>query len=85
MCNDIVSTKLRCCSGIFLFARLNFASLRFESSVISYGSETIGVDQSYTRTFESSVISYGSETYLFSPVFSLWFESSVISYGSETR
>ena len=27
---DIVSTKLRCCSGIFLFARLNFASLRFE-------------------------------------------------------
>ena len=62
MCNDIVSTKLRCCSGIFLFARLNFASLRFESSVISYGSETVRHWKACRDVFESSVISYGSET-----------------------
>ena len=34
----------------------------FESSVISYGSETLYVRVSGEEQFESSVISYGSET-----------------------
>ena len=36
----------------------------FESSVISYGSETDTVTYKRNRKFESSVISYGSETSL---------------------
>ena len=59
--------------------------LRFESSVISYGSQTrmlINVNQ---VVFESSVISYGSQTNLMLRLMSTVFESSVISYGSQTR
>lgn len=36
--------------------------LRFESSVISYGSKTITLDEWYSDEFESGVISYGSKT-----------------------
>ena len=35
--------------------------LPFESSVISYGSEAIVMQNAEKRKFESSVISYGSE------------------------
>ncbi len=34
----------------------------FESSVISYGSQTVIEEYSEEVTFESSVISYGSQT-----------------------
>ena len=36
--------------------------VRFESSVISYGSQTIILNSNRRSTFESSVISYGSQT-----------------------
>ena len=36
--------------------------LRFESSVISYGSESSSGKNPYKAMFESSVISYGSES-----------------------
>ena len=36
--------------------------LRFESSVISYGSESVTATQLSEELFESSVISYGSES-----------------------
>ena len=38
--------------------------VKFESSVISYGSETICIEKTPPNLFESSVISYGSETML---------------------
>jgi len=37
--------------------------LRFESSVISYGSQTKYLENVAKGMFESSVISYGSQTY----------------------
>ena len=37
--------------------------LRFESSVISYGSQTLADCFKISCTFESSVISYGSQTF----------------------
>ena len=39
-----------------------FYNLRFESSVISYGSKTLYICQFADSVFESSVISYGSKT-----------------------
>ena len=36
--------------------------LRFESSVISYGCQTVKISSSNTLLFESSVISYGCQT-----------------------
>ena len=36
--------------------------LRFESSVISYGSQTEHANDHHQNEFESSVISYGSQT-----------------------
>ena len=56
----------------------------FESSVISYGSETRRDAGQLHRKFESSVISYGSETATSCGISDRSFESSVISYGSET-
>ena len=39
------------------------ADRKFESSVISYGSEAIDTALMYSCVFESSVISYGSEAW----------------------
>ena len=39
-----------------------FYNLRFESSVISYGSKTSSLTEIDNPLFESSVISYGSKT-----------------------
>ena len=47
--------KLQCCSG------MRYSHLRFESSVISYGSEAVIKWAFGVVRFESSVISYGSE------------------------
>lgn len=58
--------------------------LRFESSVISYGSQTIRGKQPINATFESSVVSYGSQTCFLVDVRPTEFESSVVSYGSQT-
>ena len=58
--------------------------LRFESSVISYGSQTELLTYNSYYRFESSVISYGSQTHKPSKRYNCWFESSVISYGSQT-
>ena len=58
--------------------------LRFESSVISYGSQTKFSFSTATDRFESSVISYGSQTNVSAPGGPMLFESSVISYGSQT-
>ena len=41
---------------------LDNALVMFESSVISYGSQTILVNSQFIIVFESSVISYGSQT-----------------------
>ena len=38
--------------------------LMFESSVISYGSKTVFVNDEAMTEFESSVISYGSKTFI---------------------
>ena len=59
--------------------------LRFESSVISYGSQTELLTYNSYYRFESSVISYGSQTRIFCANRTLQFESSVISYGSQTH
>ena len=56
----------------------------FESSVISYGSQTKGIVNIPGAGFESSVISYGSQTVFICQPHLCWFESSVISYGSQT-
>ena len=56
----------------------------FESSVISYGSQTVALTGADTRKFESSVISYGSQTTSKLVWLHPAFESSVISYGSQT-
>ena len=57
----------------------------FESSVISYGSESPKWRFLLWIMFESSVISYGSESKQL--ISGIWctFESSVISYGSESK
>ena len=59
-------------------------NLRFENSVISYGSQTESAPKLLTDGFENSVISYGSQT----NKMIIWccraFENSVISYGSQT-
>ena len=57
---------------------------RFESSVISYGSQTGEQRSGGGAPFESSVISYGSQTSALLSPSALLFESSVISYGSQT-
>ena len=59
--------------------------LRFESSVISYGSKTVNTRNVYRNGFESSVISYGSKTHGKEETEGCVFESSVISYGSKTK
>ena len=59
--------------------------MRFESSVISYGSQTIHYVFNGLFLFESSVISYGSQTGFSINVGFFKFESSVISYGSGAR
>ena len=60
-----------------------FYNLRFESSVISYGSKTNMLKLKIFRWFESSVISYGSKTKKDISERVELFESSVISYGSK--
>ena len=57
----------------------------FESSVISYGSQTSNSHAQRTSEFESSVISYGSQTGFCRKDRCGKFESSVISYGSQTN
>ena len=58
--------------------------LKFESSVISYGSKTDIFQNKKYHWFESSVISYGSKTQIERNKDDTQFESSVISYGSKT-
>ena len=57
----------------------------FESSVISYGSQTSCLMNRRNTPFESSVISYGSQTKSLYYKQAARFESSVISYGSQTE
>ena len=49
-----------------MVVKLQFATIPttipFESSVISYGSQTLTQYSSISKMFESSVISYGSQT-----------------------
>ena len=59
-------------------------NLRFESSVILYGSQTHALIAQADGAFESSVILYGSQTYITWCWRNDWFESSVILYGSQT-
>ena len=59
-------------------------NLKFESSVISFGSKTkLYIDIS-SEEFESSVISFGSKTFYAAEFGPFKFESSVISFGSKT-
>ena len=55
---------------------------KFESSVISYGNQTIIRFCDSSIQFESSVISYGNQTTGYISTKSTKFESSVISYGN---
>ena len=54
----------------------------FESSVISYGNQTLRRWCRVCSEFESSVISYGNQTSLRQRTQTTMFESSVISYGN---
>ena len=56
----------------------------FESSVDSYGSQTVAMVYNIPPSFESSVDSYGSQTYALKWFNPQGFESSVDSYGSQT-
>ena len=58
--------------------------LRFESSVISYGCQTLFDALWMNEMFESSVISYGCQTIGIKIGICSKFESSVISYGCQT-
>ncbi len=62
-----------------------YFQIEFESSVISYGSQTENKEKLIESVFESSVISYGSQTTAIACPILLLFESSVISYGSQTN
>ena len=65
ICNNIRISKLyelRCCSGHYTWYQIIIFDLRFESSVISYGSKTHFAVIAGRTEFESSVISYGSKT-----------------------
>ncbi len=65
ICNNIRISKLyelRCCSGHYTWYQIIIFDLRFESSVISYGSKTLSGRTPSISAFESSVISYGSKT-----------------------
>ena len=57
---------------------------KFESSVISYGCQTITLLINRRFQFESSVISYGCQTRTILTAREETFESSVISYGCQT-
>ena len=57
-------------------------SQSFESSVISYGNQTISPPYIRLPQFESSVISYGNQTEAHCRFYRTGFESSVISYGN---
>ena len=59
-------------------------NLRFESSVISFGSKTSTFVLKTPPGFESSVISFGSKTFYAAEFGPFKFESSVISFGSKT-
>ena len=39
-----------------------YIGCKFESSVVSYGSQTNELQKEFWRLFESSVVSYGSQT-----------------------
>ena len=57
----------------------------FESSVISYGNQTLLEHKNLRQSFESSVISYGNQTMFLQCLVEMLFESSVISYGNQTK
>lgn len=76
------NTELRCCSGHLILA-WSIHDLRFESSVISYGSEALPVCMEFRDKFESSVISHDSEALLLLIICFMRFESNILSYGSD--
>ena len=49
------------CSGIYTLIGSLFWDLRFESSVILYGSQATPYEATQMQRFESSVILYGSQ------------------------
>ena len=57
---------------------------KFESSVNSYGGQTMLSAASAPVGFESSVNSYGGQTSCCLQAGICWFESSVNSYGGQT-
>ena len=56
----------------------------FESSVNSYGNQTLQRTRSFMDWFESSVNSYGNQTHMMLVTILRLFESSVNSYGNQT-
>ena len=71
------------CSGIYTLIGSLFWDLRFESSVILYGSQAQSHVPRLVCLFESSVILYGSQAFPDADLSVLSFESSVILYGSQ--
>ena len=62
-----------------------FLNLRFESSVIRYGTQAVGLYINGEVWFESSVIRYGTQA-IVEIIFPLpQFESSVIRYGTQAE
>ena len=78
-CTDLMLCEIT--NGVVTF----ILKLRFESSVVSYGSQTIPPSNILSMLFESSVVSYGSQTVQAQKVATQMFESSVVSYGSQTN
>ena len=70
--------KHTACSGAFS------PYLRFESSVVLYGTQTMGCIEDSLEPFESSVVLYGTQTLIFVFLYLFMFESSVVLYGTQT-
>ena len=59
--------------------------MRFESDVISDGTQTVPADEQQSTMFESDVISDGTQTAAWRKPFTSSFESDVISDGTQTN
>lgn len=59
--------------------------MRFESDVISDGTQTSSISNNEQESFESDVISDGTQTGKDEIIKLPWFESDVISVGTQTQ
>ena len=68
---------------VLLVDSLGFLNLRFESDVISDGTQAIFIKSRWIISFESDVISDGTQASTFKRTLCFVFESDVISDGTQ--